>query len=79
MDDNWTAMVRNLRRARKKWEQLSRLLGREVVDAWNSGRIYVAVVRAVLMYRSETWVITPRIGGVLGGFHHKVDLRLTVR
>ena len=50
MDDDWTAVVRKLRRARKKWEQLSRLLGREGTDALTSGIIYAEVVKTVLLY-----------------------------
>ena len=41
--------------------------------------LYVAVVQAVLLYWSETWVISPCIGRNLGGFHHRVDRRLTGR
>ena len=37
----------------------------------------MAVVQAVMLYRLETWVMTPRIGRVLGGFHHRVARRLT--
>ena len=33
----------------------------------------------VMMYGSKTWVMTPQIGRVLGGFHHRVALRLTGR
>ena len=28
-DDNWPALVRNLRKARRKWAQMTRVLGRE--------------------------------------------------
>ena len=32
-----------------------------------------------MIYRSETWAMTPRMGRVLGGLHHRVDHRLTGR
>ena len=32
----------------------------------------------VLLYGSETWVLTPRIKRVLGRFHHRVACRITV-
>ena len=38
--------------------------------------IHVAVVQTVLLYRSETWVMTPQIGRVLGGFHHRMAHRM---
>ena len=56
-----------------------RVLSREGADAWTLGRIYVAVVQVVMIYGSEKWVTTPHIGRVLGGFHHRVDHRLTGR
>ena len=39
----------------------------------------MAVVQKVMLYGSETWVMTPCIGRVLGGFHHRVDRRLRGR
>ena len=29
-------------------------------------------VQAVLLYGSETWVLTPHIWSILGGLHHRV-------
>ena len=43
-DDNWPALVGNLRKARQKWAQLTRVLGREGADARNSGHILLALV-----------------------------------
>ena len=37
----------------------------------------MAVVQAVILYGSETWVMTPCIGRVLDGFHHRVGCRMT--
>ena len=33
----------------------------------------MAVVKAVLMYGSETWVLMPRMVRTLKVFHHRVD------
>ena len=35
--------------------------------------LYKAVVQVTLLFGSESWVISPRIGRNLGGFHHRVD------
>ena len=78
-DDDWPAVVHNLQRERQKWARLYRVLRREGAYAQTPGRIYVLVVQVVMMYGSETWVTTPRIGRVLDGFHHMTDRRLTVR
>ena len=72
-------MVRNLWRSRQKWARLTVLLSREGVDEQTSGQIYLAVVQLVMMYGSETWVVTYCIGRVLGGLHHRVTQRLTGR
>ena len=78
-DGDWPEVVSNLRKARRKWTQLTRVLGREGRDACTSGQIYLAVVLSVILYGSETWVINPHIGRVLGGFHHRVACMLTGR
>ena len=44
-DDNWTSVVRNLWKARRKWAQMKRVLVREGVDAYTSVQIYLKVVQ----------------------------------
>ena len=78
-NDNWLAVLRKLRKAQRKWERLTRLLSREGSDSWTLGQIYLVVVQLVMLYRSETWVMKPRIRRVLGVFHHRVARRLTGR
>ena len=78
-DNNWSAVVSNLQKARRKWAQLMRVLRRDGEDARNSGQIYLEMVHLVLLYGSETWVTKPCIERVLSGFHHRVDRRLTGR
>ena len=38
---------------------------------------YKAIVQTVLLYGSESWVVTPRMLEVLKGFHHRVARKLT--
>ena len=52
------------------------MLSREGEYARTSGNIYLVVVQAVLLYGSETWVLTPHMQRVLGGDHHRVSHRL---
>ena len=49
-DNDWPMVVRNLRKARRKWVRLTQVLRREGKDARTSGQIYLAVVQSVLMY-----------------------------
>ena len=64
------AVERNLRRVQGKWGWLAKILGREAEDKRTTGRFYVTVVQAVLLFGSETWVLTPRLEKSLEGFHH---------
>ena len=56
--------------AQQKWEQQGG------ADTQSLKIIYVAVIQTVLVYGLEIWVMTPCIGRVLGGFHHRVNRRL---
>ena len=76
-DDDWPAVVANLRKARKKWARHPRILVREGTDARMPGIFYKAVVQVVLLFGLEASVMTLYIGRMLGGFHHWVACRLT--
>ena len=45
------------------------MLVQEGADPQTSGRFYVAVVKYVLLFRSETWVVTPFIIMEMGSIH----------
>ena len=49
-----------------------RILGREGADTQKLGNFYLAIVKAVLLFGAETWVITPHIERLLCNFHHRV-------
>ena len=76
-DNDCPEVVRNLSRARQKYVRLNRLLIREGADDRTSGQIYLAVVQSVLLYNSDTWVLTRRMQRVIGGFHHRVAHRMS--
>ena len=78
-DDNWLVVVGNLWKARKGWLRLPRILVREGVKPRASGIFFKAVVQAVLIFRSEMWVMTPHMGRSLGGFKHSVSRRINGR
>ena len=63
-------------------EELGRLLqiiNREGADAKVSGNFFKAVMQAVLLFRAETWVLTPRIERALESFQHGAVRRITGR
>ena len=75
-DDDWTTVVGNLRKTRKQWAKISRILGKEGADSRPLGIFYKEVVEADLMFCAESWVVSPQIVRTQGGFHHKVSRRL---
>ena len=70
MDDvDMQAVRANLKKARKSWRMLSRLL--------RSEKFYKAVVQAVLLYGSESWALTESQLRCLHGFHIRAAYRMT--
>ena len=74
---HWPAVIFNLKKFQKSWYQFFRILGREGADPKMSGRLYMAVVQAILIFGSETWVETLRMVRLLGIFHQRVRRRLS--
>ena len=77
--DDWTVLVGNLRKARKIWEQMARIMGQEVANPRVSGIFFKVVVHTVFLFGSEMWVLTPHIGRSLGSFQHGVARWITRR
>ena len=67
-DDDWPEVVRNMEKARAVWRRTTSILSREGADR----RVYIfffkAVVQSIKIFGTETWVATPCMGRVLGGF-----------
>ena len=78
MDDNDVpAMRRNLKKARRTWGRLRKVLEKEEVAPKVAGMFYQAVIASVLLYGSETWVLPPSGLKALEGFHVECARRLT--
>ena len=75
-EENWPVVVGNLNKARKSWDRMMRILGREGAKPRALGMFFKAVVQAVLLFGSETWVTTPRMGWDLGSFQHGAARRI---
>ena len=54
-----------------------RIFSREGADPRMSGVFFKALVLVVLLFGAETWVVTPRMGRVMGRFYDQVVQRLT--
>ena len=67
-DDDSRSIEDHLKRARSRWWRMAKLLKREGANPFQMGRFYMAVVQAVLLYRSESWTVTLREMEVLQRF-----------
>ena len=56
-ENEWLEVVGNLRKVLKKWERMSRILVKEGEDARMPRTLSKAVLQAVLLFGSETWVL----------------------
>jgi len=75
-DNDARAVNSNLRKARKCWMRLSRLLRAENASPRVCGMFFKAVVMAVLLYGSESWSITPAALKRLEGFVIRAAYRM---
>ena len=55
---------------------MSIILGRYGEDVWTMETLYKVLVQAVIIFGSETWILTPHMGQTLVGFQHKVAQQL---
>ena len=70
-DDDWPAIRTNIKKARMRWGQVARILSREEATSGTMAYFYKAIVQAVLLYGSESWVLTERMRKALNSFHHR--------
>ena len=62
---DWPAVIGNIQKARRIWDCMLSILGREGEDARTPGRFYLAISQAVLLFGADIWVATPHIRRVL--------------
>jgi hypothetical protein len=76
-DKDGPAVIRNLARARAKWASMRRFLVRDAVDPKTMATFYRTVVLYVLLYGSESWVLTGDLMRLLRSFHRRCCRGLT--
>jgi hypothetical protein len=62
---------RNLKRAKGKWGMISRILSSEDASPKVLGTFYKPIVQSVLLYGSESWVLTKPMIKKLASFHRR--------
>ena len=60
------AVVRDLGKARTVWRSMTRIFSREGAEPQVSQFFLKVVVRSVLLFGAETWVVTSCMAGSLG-------------
>ena len=78
-DDDWPEVVGNIRKARRSWGRISRVLGMEGADPEVSRAFYISVTQAVFLFGSETWVLTAQKKKALYSFQSRVARKITGR
>ena len=76
-DQDTGAMQYNLKKAQAKWQMLARVLAVEGAKPKVIGMFYKAVVQSVLLYGSETWVLTRANYDILNSFHVSVARKIS--
>jgi hypothetical protein len=76
-DDDWPAVIWNLKKARIVWGKLGRILSKEGTNPKAMASVYKAVVQAVLLYGSESWVLTRPLEYKLQSFHRRCARYIT--
>jgi hypothetical protein len=67
-DDDIQAVRSQLCKARGTWARVGQVLRRENASPRVSAKFYKAIVQSVLLYGSETWVLSPAVLARLEGF-----------
>ncbi len=76
-DDNDTQAVRaQLWKARATWAWVGKVLWSENMSPIIAAKFYLAVVQAILLYGSKTWVISPHAMAHLEEFHIRAAWRM---
>jgi hypothetical protein len=75
-DDDIQAVRAQLRKARATWARVGQVLRRENATPFVAAWFYQAIVQAILLYGSETWVLTRTALARLEGFHIRAAYRM---
>ncbi len=68
-DGNVQAVQSQLCKARGTWARIGQVLRQESAPPQAGVKLYKAIVQSVLLYGSETWVLSPAVMARLEGFH----------
>ena len=76
-DDDTKCILGQIQKARGRWNGIAKILKREGANATCMARFYLAVIQALLLYGSESWVISKRNMDRLNSFHKRAVRHMT--
>jgi len=76
-DDDQLAVMQNIKSARKRWFQMSKILTHQNASPKAMGRFYLAAVQLILLYGAESWTLTTTQLHLLEAFHHHCARHIT--
>ena len=76
-DSDFAALRKNMAKARTRWANVSKVLKADGAPRKARAMFYKAVVQTVLLFGSETWVLTTPMKKLLDGFHHRVARQIS--
>ena len=78
-DDGCPEVAGNIKKAQRSWGRLARVLVGEGTDPKESRTFYIAVTQVVLLFGSETWVLTEKMEKALDTFQSRIVRKITGR
>ena len=76
-NSKWEALYSNLRRSNQIWGMVANVLGKTGFLIKSRVMMYKVLVQAFLLYGSEICVVMDTIMMILGGFHHRIERRIS--
>lgn len=76
-NDDWLTILFNIKKDRKRWACISKLLRCFKISRTYASTYYKVVVLTVLLYGSETWVISGLMWQKLRSFNHSIARSLS--
>ena len=76
-NDDWSAITRNIEKSQKRWASVKRVLCRDKSSTRTMGYFYKAIIQSILLYGSESWVLTDSMLMKLEAFHKKIARNIT--
>jgi hypothetical protein len=70
-DDDWSAANQNVKKATTTWGRICKILSKEGANPKVMATVFKTVMQAMLLYGSESWVLSLTMGKKLHSFHQR--------